>query len=151
MSSVSVTPPPPPPPPPPQVQYYGLIKQSPAEDWENTNVSLSTAQPSIGGSAPSLPTRLIRFKRPPPRVYSTSAGLETYRSPAYRSLGYTHNLMYGIEEDEDQSGGQEHYRCVSLSDATFDFKEAMPAPGAPPPPPPPPPAVEVAVAKVCVI
>ena len=30
-------------------------------------VSLSTAQPSVGGSAPSLPSRIIRFKRPKPR------------------------------------------------------------------------------------
>ena len=30
-------------------------------------VSLSTAQPSVGGSAPSLPTRIARFKRPKPR------------------------------------------------------------------------------------
>ena len=30
-------------------------------------ISLSTAQPSVGGSAPSLPTRIVRFKRPKPR------------------------------------------------------------------------------------
>ena len=29
-------------------------------------ISLSTAQPSVGGSAPSLPTRIVRFKRPKP-------------------------------------------------------------------------------------
>ena len=52
-----------------QVQYYGLIKQQTGEDWENAKISLSTAQPSVGGSAPSLPTRIIRFKRPKP-VYS---------------------------------------------------------------------------------
>ena len=49
-----------------QVQYYGLIKQSTGEDWEKASIALSTAQPSIGGSAPHLPTRIIRFKRPPP-------------------------------------------------------------------------------------
>ena len=50
---------------PPQLQYYGLIKQWTGEDWENASISLSTAQPSIGGSAPDLPTRIIRFWRPP--------------------------------------------------------------------------------------
>jgi len=49
-----------------QVQYYGLIKQSTGEDWEKASIALSTAQPGIGGSAPHLPTRIIRFKRPPP-------------------------------------------------------------------------------------
>ena len=50
----------------PQLQYYGLIKQWTGEDWENASISLSTAQPSIGGSAPDLPTRIIRFWRPLP-------------------------------------------------------------------------------------
>ena len=48
----------------PQVQYYGLIKQSTGEDWEDAKISLSTAQPAIGGGAPNLPTKIIRFKRP---------------------------------------------------------------------------------------
>ena len=47
-----------------QVQYYGLIKQSTGEDWEDAKISLSTAQPAIGGGAPALPTKIIRFKRP---------------------------------------------------------------------------------------
>lgn len=47
-----------------QVQYYGLIKQSTGEDWEDAKISLSTAQPAIGGGAPTLPTKIIRFKRP---------------------------------------------------------------------------------------
>ena len=54
-------------PPSLQVQYYGLIKQVTGEDWEDAKISLSTAQPSVGGSAPPLPTKIIRFKRPRPR------------------------------------------------------------------------------------
>ena len=50
-----------------QVQYYGLIKQQTGEDWNDAKVSLSTAQPSVGGAAPVLPTRLIHFKRPKPK------------------------------------------------------------------------------------
>ena len=52
----------------PQVQYYGLIKQSTGEDWEDAKISLSTAQPAIGGGAPNLPTKVIRFKRPIPQI-----------------------------------------------------------------------------------
>ena len=53
-----------------QVQYYGLIKQSTGEDWENAKISLSTAQPAIGGGAPTLPTKIIRFQRPIPAFNS---------------------------------------------------------------------------------
>jgi len=57
-----------------QVQYYGLIKQSTGEDWEDAKISLSTAQPAIGGGAPTLPTKIIRFKRPVFREYNYLKG-----------------------------------------------------------------------------
>jgi len=41
-----------------------MIKQSTGEDWENAKISLSTAQPSVGGEAPTLPTKIVRFIRP---------------------------------------------------------------------------------------
>ena len=59
-----------PPPSLPQVQYYGLIKQSTGEDWINAKISLSTAQPSLGGAPPTLGTHTIRFKTP--RYYPAS-------------------------------------------------------------------------------
>ena len=37
-----------------QILYFGMIRQSTGEDWENAKVSLSTALPSVGGSPPSL-------------------------------------------------------------------------------------------------
>ena len=43
--------------------YYGLIKQSTGEDWTNAKLSLSTANPSIGGSVPELGVQLLKFKR----------------------------------------------------------------------------------------
>ena len=41
-----------------------MIKQSTGEDWNNANISLSTAQPDIGGSAPQLGVHHIGFVRP---------------------------------------------------------------------------------------
>ena len=46
-----------------QVLYYGLIKQSTGEDWTNAKLSLSTANPSIGGSVPELGMQQLKFKR----------------------------------------------------------------------------------------
>ena len=46
-----------------QVYYYGLIRQSTGEDWTNAKLSLSTANPSIGGSVPELGEQLLKFKR----------------------------------------------------------------------------------------
>ena len=47
-----------------QLHYYGRIKQSTGEDWENASLSLSTAEPSVGGSAPCLGIHYIQFRRP---------------------------------------------------------------------------------------
>ena len=44
--------------------YYGLIKQSTGEDWLDAKLSLSTANPSIGGSVPELGVQLLKFKQP---------------------------------------------------------------------------------------
>jgi len=46
------------------VLYYGLIKQSTGEDWLDAKLSLSTANPSIGGSVPELDVQLLKFKQP---------------------------------------------------------------------------------------
>ena len=40
-----------------------MIKQSTGEDWDNASISLSTAQPDIGGSPPSLGVHHIGFER----------------------------------------------------------------------------------------
>ncbi|XP_065890127.1 protein F37C4.5-like [Dysidea avara] len=47
-----------------KVLYYGLIKQSTGEDWLDAKLSLSTANPSIGGSVPELGVQLLKFKQP---------------------------------------------------------------------------------------
>ena len=44
--------------------YYGLIKQSTGEDWPDAKLSLSTANPSIGGCVPELGVQLLKFKQP---------------------------------------------------------------------------------------
>ena len=41
-----------------------MIKQSTGEDWNNASISLSTAQPDIGGSPPQLGVHHIGFLRP---------------------------------------------------------------------------------------
>lgn len=76
------------------MQYYGLIKQQTGEDWENAKISLSTAQPEIGGSAPSLPTRIIRFKRPRPQLaYNMSSSITRGGGGAGESLGITYFFL----------------------------------------------------------
>ena len=61
--------------------YYGLIKQSTGEEWTNAKLSLSTANPSIGGSVPELGEQLLKFKR----VYVAPKSSVLYSYAAYAS------------------------------------------------------------------
>ena len=61
--------------------YYGLIKQSTGEDWISAKLSLSTANPSIGGSVPELGEQLLKFKR----VYMAPKSRAFYNYASYGS------------------------------------------------------------------
>ncbi|OGX25957.1 MAG: hypothetical protein A3J51_01810 [Omnitrophica WOR_2 bacterium RIFCSPHIGHO2_02_FULL_45_21] len=43
---------------------YGIIKQITGEDWQNVEISLSTARPSIGGSMPYISPWILRPYHP---------------------------------------------------------------------------------------
>lgn len=47
-----------------ELSYFGLVNQTTNEDWESTHIVLSTAEPAVGGVAPVLSTKVVRFKRP---------------------------------------------------------------------------------------
>ncbi|PVD28133.1 hypothetical protein C0Q70_10717 [Pomacea canaliculata] len=47
-----------------KITYYGLIKQSTGEDWNNAKLFLSTASPSIGGEVPELGTAELSVQQP---------------------------------------------------------------------------------------
>ena len=46
--------------------YFGLVRQSTGEDWNNVALTLSTARPSLGGAAPVLSTWNLDVWLPPP-------------------------------------------------------------------------------------
>lgn len=45
-----------------KVFYYGVVQQSTGEDWLDAQLTLSTAQPAIGGAVPELVVHKIGFK-----------------------------------------------------------------------------------------
>ena len=138
------------------MQYYGLIKQATGEDWDDTKVSLSTAQPSSGGSAPSLPTRIIRFKRPPPQPYYFMAtkGKNKLRARGepLRSIAKPQFLASSALDDESsESEGWESEEGLPNKPNMINIGLSLPPPpgaASMPPPPAPPPPLAVDTAKV---
>ena len=80
----------------PQTHYYGLIKQSTGEDWDNATISLSTAQPDIGGSPPSLTVHHIGFERARyvSRGYGKKSGFNLRSS-------YMYGGDFGFDDDDE--------------------------------------------------
>ena len=130
-----------------QVQYYGLIKQATGEDWKDAKISLSTAQPSIGGSAPPLPTRIIRFKRPPPRIMphmalSRGFGGGGYRGAEFYEYDPTIEDCYEDAELEAWSSNGAHFRSSPMKMRKGRLRRSSISP------PPSPPALNIEVAQV---
>ncbi|CAH8643680.1 unnamed protein product [Heterobilharzia americana] len=46
-----------------KIVYYGMVQQSTGEDWETRYMTLSTAQPGIGGTVPHLGVQRVHFRR----------------------------------------------------------------------------------------
>jgi len=49
-----------------QITYFGVVSNMTGETWENTRLTLSTAEPSAGGEPPELATAKVSFVAPPP-------------------------------------------------------------------------------------
>ena len=79
--------------------YYGLIKQSTGEDWTNAKLSLSTANPSIGGSVPELGMQLLKFKRARVAYKSKSKRLSSEASYYAAPMRYCMNSYKTVGRD----------------------------------------------------
>jgi uncharacterized protein (TIGR02231 family) len=68
-----------------EVGYFGVVQQNTGEDWVEARLSLSTAMPSIGGSAPKLETAHLNLI---PNVIPQSKRRSFSSKPARHSYGY---------------------------------------------------------------
>jgi len=55
--------------------YYGIIVNDSLDDWKDASLSLSTAQPSVGGAPPQLTTKFIGFRQPEPTYWPSSRSM----------------------------------------------------------------------------
>jgi len=86
-----------------ELNYYGNIINNSGEDWENVNVALSTAQPSVAGKPPELTTKIVRFK---PRV--TSRKWNSYEMSNSMVQKAMINPIYqeAVYDEDDYRGGE---------------------------------------------
>ncbi|XP_067950246.1 protein F37C4.5-like [Watersipora subatra] len=63
-----------------KVTYFGLITQKTGEDWNNAKIFLSTAQPSVGGDMPLLPSQTVNLKSRTVKQFKGDQGWEQKQS-----------------------------------------------------------------------
>lgn len=107
--------------------YYGMVKQTTGESWNNTKLILSTATPSVGGTAPILPTKHVGFYNPVAQHQQDYSSLRSSAAPRRHM----------------RRGGDRSFaapQMMNLQAHAFGGLESAPAP--------PPPAATVATSTV---
>ena len=115
-----------------------MIKQSTGEDWDNASISLSTAQPDIGGSPPSLGVHHIGFERA--RYVTRSYGKKNANWNFISSASYKGG---DSESDDDELLGACLFESSAVPDIPLDSGPPVPKGRAAKPP-----SLEVDVSKV---
>jgi uncharacterized protein (TIGR02231 family) len=76
-----------------QLDAFGLVRNATGEDWNGVELTLSTARPGLGGSAPEIAPWFVDAVRPLPRPApsATVIGQQGMLNPAERSA-FSNNL-----------------------------------------------------------
>lgn len=98
-----------------ELSYIGMVQQNTGENWENVELALSTARPSLAAKIPELKPWYLNAYTPPPIVPVAPAG------PA-RSSGLS---FAGIMP---QASGKAQYHALSTATADGTLDEEMPTP-----------------------
>jgi uncharacterized protein (TIGR02231 family) len=79
-----------------KVYYHGLIKQATGEDWVDANISLSTAQPNIGGAPPQLGIHHIGF------MHSLPFAIPKSRNRRVPSITYSEDDSFSDDSVQEE-------------------------------------------------
>ncbi|OHB71177.1 MAG: hypothetical protein A2W23_10350 [Planctomycetes bacterium RBG_16_43_13] len=83
-----------------EITYYGIVRQTTGEKWENVELVLTTANPSLGARLPELTARYLSLYAPPTTTGSY-ADNKPQTSQRYQKQKESASLV-GKEEDRDE-------------------------------------------------
>lgn len=113
------------------VSYYGNIRQSTGEDWTGVQLSLSTANPGLGGQHPELvPWRIderqpLELRKAPKQLKNFAPLPGKMRNQMEMAVGANEPLMLADAPQEDKALGVRTAEVTSASRAVvFDVKGA---------------------------
>ncbi|CAN0120550.1 unnamed protein product [Scytosiphon promiscuus] len=120
--------------------YYGMVSQNTTEDWNGVALRLSTAEPTIHGTPPTLGSKTVALKTVPlpvPKPMGKTMKKRMSTRGCSEDLGYDLATARGVSMLSSL-----HFspQTCSVGGGGGGYG-GVPAPGAPPPPPPAKPAV----------
>jgi uncharacterized protein (TIGR02231 family) len=89
-----------------ELSYFGVVRQSTGEDWNDIALTLSTARPALGGAAPELPPRFVDVFVPRPTPArpmqrGMDGELQLKRTQAFNSVAHAAAPMTADMVEED--------------------------------------------------
>lgn len=108
-----------------QLGYFGNVRQNTGEDWKNVALTLSTAQPSLGGSAPDLGVWNLDVWQQPVRPAPMVSAMEVRSDKDYGYLKANSAAATRIGMEIQQASVAQASVDTAATSATF--KIAVPA------------------------
>uniref|UniRef100_A0A0B7A8M9 DUF4139 domain-containing protein n=1 Tax=Arion vulgaris TaxID=1028688 RepID=A0A0B7A8M9_9EUPU len=117
-----------------KIFYYGLIRQNSGEDWNDVKLFLSTAEPSVGGTIPTLPATQLAVKkiRPPaprPEQFLRTAVMSKKSSAPPATMAYSmapaveRAAIFHTPVQVTESTTSTTYEIARLSTVPSDYTE----------------------------
>lgn len=72
-----------------ELTYFGIVRQSTGEDWDDIALTLSTARPSLGSAAPALAPWILDVYAPRPIVRQERAMMDAEESRNRKAMAET--------------------------------------------------------------
>jgi len=72
-----------------ELTYFGIVRQSTGEDWNNIALTLSTARPSLGAAAPDLKPWIVNVLAPRRQLRDTAASVSAFSGEFLEDVGAT--------------------------------------------------------------
>nr|MBP6507901.1 mucoidy inhibitor MuiA family protein [Opitutaceae bacterium] len=98
--------------------YFGLVRQSTGEDWQNVSLTLSTARPGLGGAAPQIVPWNLDVFVPRPVEMGYMGGRERQERTAKANAPSAVNmqsLTSNVEADK-----ADEYKDAAMASATIE-------------------------------
>ncbi len=99
-----------------ELTSYGMIKQTTGEDWEEVQLTLSTAQPTVGGRMPYVAPWILQPYQPAPRKAEAVRGGRMLKQ-AIDDIGVQYEAYYSDALATEMGAPQEMNAVLAYSQA----------------------------------